>query len=78
MRALGQLWAGFLLTMLFSLTAQAVELHEGITYRQGLKLDIHAPDRPGRTAQAGGTAPAEIHGNKGKLAGRCSPGGLLR
>ncbi|WP_292894796.1 MULTISPECIES: alpha/beta hydrolase [unclassified Nitratireductor] len=53
MRALGQLGAGLFLTMLFSLAAQAVELHEGITYRQGLKLDIHAPDRPGRTAQAG-------------------------
>ncbi|EIM72276.1 hypothetical protein A33O_20910 [Nitratireductor aquibiodomus RA22] len=53
MRALGRFGAGIFLLILLSFAARAVELHEGITYRSGLKLDIHAPDRSGRTAQAG-------------------------
>ncbi|MBN7763436.1 alpha/beta hydrolase [Nitratireductor aquimarinus] len=53
MRAFGHFGASAFLLILFSFAAQAVELHEGITYRSGLKLDIHAPDTPGRTSQAG-------------------------
>ncbi|WP_048647669.1 alpha/beta hydrolase [Nitratireductor soli] len=42
------------LAMAFSAgLARAAELHEGIPYRSGLKLDIHAPQN-GDTARAGG------------------------
>lgn len=35
-----------LLLLLAGAGARAGELHEGIFYRRGLQLDIHAPDRP--------------------------------
>ncbi len=43
-----------ILIMFFSaLSARTEELYEGITYRAGLELDIHAPDRPGGASRAG-------------------------
>ncbi|MCR4268108.1 alpha/beta hydrolase [Nitratireductor sp. ZSWI3] len=54
MRTGWRLWLALVFLALATLPIRAEQLYEGITYRSGLKLDIHAPDRDGgRAVQAG-------------------------